>query len=140
MTDTTHDDLVRSKAARKLNEVHRQVCFENGNHALEVDTPYSLGADALQRIAKLEAKLATIQRTLDWTEDRAKDYRYGREMMGHKWAKAEEGRTKAIEAMKRAVFLWEQPHYGDNDTIIDHGSEAIDTLRTTLADLERTGR
>jgi uncharacterized Zn finger protein (UPF0148 family) len=91
------------------------------------------------REARLEAKLAQMQRTLDWTEERAKDYRYGREMMGHKWAKAEEDRTKAIEAMKRAVFLWEQPHYGDNDTIIDHGSEAIDTLRATLAELKGQG-
>jgi hypothetical protein len=56
MTDTTHDDLVRSKAARKLNEVHRQVCFENGDHALEVDTPYSLGAAAINLTTATKAE------------------------------------------------------------------------------------
>jgi hypothetical protein len=91
---------------------------------------------AADRIEELEAKLAQMQRTLDWTEERAKAYRDGREMMGHMWAKAEEARRKAIEGMERAVFLWEQPHYGDNDTIIDHGSEAIDTLRTILAEIK----
>jgi hypothetical protein len=100
--------------------------------------PYCNRVTDRDRIEELEAKLAQMQRTLDWTEERAKDYKDGREMMGHKWAKAEEGRRKAIEAMERAVFLWEQPHYGDDDTLIDHGSEAIDILRTTLADLKET--
>jgi hypothetical protein len=77
MTDTTHDDLVRSKAARKLNEVHRQVCFENGDHALEVDTPYSLGADALQRIAELEAKLAKAVGALTKIADRSSEMVWG---------------------------------------------------------------
>jgi hypothetical protein len=97
---------------------------------------FGTAPEAADRIEELEAKLAQMQRTLDWTEERAKAYRDGREMMGHKWAKAEEGRRKAIEAMERAVFLWEQPHYGDNDTIIDHGSEAIDTLRAIFAEIK----
>jgi hypothetical protein len=78
-----------------------------------------------------------MQRTLDWTEDRAKGYKDGREMMGRLWSAAEEDCRKALDTMERAIFVWEQPHYGeDYDTIIDHGSEAIDMLRTTLAELK----
>jgi hypothetical protein len=89
-----------------------------------------------ERALMAEAKLAQMQRTLDWTEDRAKGYKDGREMMGRLWSAAEEDCRKALDTMERAIFVWEQPHYGDNDTIIDHGSEAIDMLRTTLAELK----
>jgi hypothetical protein len=128
MTDTTHDDLATEIASGALG-----IDWQDTESAAR-----RVAKHAADRIAKLEDQLAQMQRTLDWTEERAKDYKDGREMMGHMWAKAEEGRTKAIEAMKRAVFLWEQPHYGDDDTLIDHGSEAIDILRTTLADLKET--
>jgi chromosome segregation ATPase len=142
MTDTTHDDDddVCTGCYGSGYDGNREEtchCVPVQTHAHDT-THDDLAKQLRDRIEELEAKLAQMQRTLDWTEERAKDYKDGREMMGHKWAKAEEGRRKAIEAMERAVFLWEQPHYGDDDTLIDHGSEAIDILRTTLADLKET--
>jgi hypothetical protein len=43
---------------------------------------------------------------------------------------------KAVRTMREAVTTWEQPHYGDMDTAVDHGSEAIDLIRATLAEIE----
>ena len=43
------------EAVERLNALHRQLCFENGDHPQEIDTPYSLGADALVRVRALSA-------------------------------------------------------------------------------------
>ena len=39
----------KSNAAQFLMSQHHQICFERGDHPQEVDTAYSLGADALYR-------------------------------------------------------------------------------------------
>lgn len=82
-------------------------------------------------IEELEAKLAQVQQTLDWTEDRAKDYREGREMMGHKWAKAEEDRTKAIEELEAKLELiqeeWAGAVYGD----LENGVASLNAAAAT---------
>ena len=49
-----------TKARSALMEMHRQVCFENGDHPDEVDTPYSVGADAITRADLSDAKDARI--------------------------------------------------------------------------------
>lgn len=46
--------------------------------------------------------------------------------------KAEARLVKAVEAMREAVKTWEQPHYGDMDTALDHGGEAMDLIRAAL--------
>jgi hypothetical protein len=50
--------------------------------------------------------------------------------------KAEARLAKAVEAMREAVKTWEQPHYGDMDTALDHGGEAMDLIRAVLAEIE----
>ena len=45
--------------------------------------------------------------------------------------------AKAVRTMREAVMAWEQPHYGNMDTALDHGSEAIDLLRATLAEIDK---
>ena len=45
----------RNEARLILEGLHNQVCFENGDHPDEVNTAYSIGADAIAR-----ATLATI--------------------------------------------------------------------------------
>ena len=54
MTNTTDTS---PEAVERLNALHRQLCFENGDHPQEIDTPYSLGADALVRVRALSAAL-----------------------------------------------------------------------------------
>lgn len=39
-----------------LREQHRQVCFEQGDHPDEIDTAYSAGADAIERLHAIESK------------------------------------------------------------------------------------
>ena len=58
MSDTL--DLM-PEAVKRLKRVHRQVCFESGDHPDEIDTPYSLGADALERVSALSAKLEALE-------------------------------------------------------------------------------
>ena len=43
--------------------------------------------------------------------------------------------AKAVEVMREAIRLSEQPHYGDRGNALDHCFDAIDVLRTTLAEL-----
>ena len=43
--------------------------------------------------------------------------------------------AKAVEVMREAIRLSEQPHYGDRGDALDHCFDAIDVLRTTLAEL-----
>lgn len=38
-----------------LREDHLMVCFEQGDHPDEITTAYSAGADALERIAAIDA-------------------------------------------------------------------------------------
>jgi hypothetical protein len=49
---------------------------------------------------------------------------------------AENKLAKLVRTMREAVIAWEQPHYGDMETAVDHGSEAIDLLRAALAEIE----
>jgi hypothetical protein len=46
--------------------------------------------------------------------------------------------AKAVAALREAVRLAEQPHYGDRDDALDHCFDAIDVIRTTLAELKGT--
>ena len=43
--------------------------------------------------------------------------------------------AKAVEAMREAIRLADQPHYGDRGDALDHCFDAIDVLRTTIAEL-----
>ena len=43
--------------------------------------------------------------------------------------------ARAVEVMREAIRLSEQPHYGDRDGALDHCFDAIDVLRTTIAEL-----
>lgn len=43
----------RRKAVAFLRRQHEEACFEQGDHKDEVDTPYSLGADAMEQVAAL---------------------------------------------------------------------------------------
>ncbi|HDZ51401.1 hypothetical protein LCGC14_0113320 [marine sediment metagenome] len=52
------DDITRNRWAQ-LQEMHRAACFEAGDHPEEVDTAFSLGADAMQRMAVIDARAAT---------------------------------------------------------------------------------
>lgn len=36
------------KAARELYKIHKEVCYELGDHPLAVDTIYSHGAEAIE--------------------------------------------------------------------------------------------
>ena len=38
------------KCCHYLMEVHKRVCFEHGDHPDEVDTPYSVGAEAIEHL------------------------------------------------------------------------------------------
>jgi hypothetical protein len=49
------DKDLTQKSVVQLRRIHHQVCFENGDHPDEIDTPYSLGADALERMEALSA-------------------------------------------------------------------------------------
>jgi hypothetical protein len=51
------DEITRKRWAF-LKEQHKAACFEAGDHPDEVDTAYSAGADAIERLAALDAKLA----------------------------------------------------------------------------------
>ena len=59
-------------------------------------------------------------------------------------AELEANLAKAVEVMREAIRLSEQPHYGDRGDALDHCFDAIDVLRTTLAELtggkDRAGR
>ncbi|MFZ3584566.1 hypothetical protein ACOI1H_20740 [Loktanella sp. DJP18] len=39
-----------------LRQLHSQVCFADGDHPDESDTAYSCGADAIERLAAIDAK------------------------------------------------------------------------------------
>ncbi len=43
--------------------------------------------------------------------------------------------AKAVEVMTLAVKTWQQPHYGEMDTALDHGDDAMDLIRTVLAEI-----
>lgn len=49
------DDITRKHWAQ-LQELHREACFEAGDHPEEVDTAFSVGADAIQRLAAIDAR------------------------------------------------------------------------------------
>ena len=48
------------EAVAFLRDQHAASCYENGDHKYEVDTPYSLGADAIGRVTALSAQLASV--------------------------------------------------------------------------------
>ena len=43
-----------------------------------------------------------------------------------------------LQKLRDAVTTAEQPHYGCNDTEIDHLWEAIDIVREVITELEKT--
>lgn len=55
----------RRKAITSLKELHHQACFENGDHPDEIDTAYSLGADAIRFETALRARLAEVEKERD---------------------------------------------------------------------------
>lgn len=55
MTDIDWTQLEADRNVVFLQDMHRQTCFEAGDHPDEVDTPFSLGSDALSRLLTLEA-------------------------------------------------------------------------------------
>lgn len=54
------DDITRKRWAF-LMEQHKISCEENGDHPDEVDTAYSAGADAIQRLSAIDAKKASVR-------------------------------------------------------------------------------
>jgi hypothetical protein len=44
------------KRVELLRDMHQQVCEEQGDHPDEVDTAFSEGADAIERLSSIEAK------------------------------------------------------------------------------------
>jgi hypothetical protein len=85
-----------------------------------------LTAEAADRIDELEVSLQAVL-----NREAATTARYGA-----KTDELEAKLAKAVRTMREAVTTWEQPHYGDMDTAVDHGSEAIDLIRATLAEIE----
>lgn len=51
----TSTDKIR-EAVELLRDQHNAACFENGDHKDEVDTPWSLGADAIEIALALQAR------------------------------------------------------------------------------------
>lgn len=47
---TAEERKERLKAAARLDALHTQTCFESGDHPEEVETPFSLGADAIRAV------------------------------------------------------------------------------------------
>ena len=155
----TDDDLVkrlrdRAKEERSVqanNEavatalMGQRLLFDQGHRSPSNTYAVRLAMDH-DNCARQDAKLAA-----DWDEaaDRIEVLTEARDTMGHLWAKeaAEKqvalGRIDELEAklakvvrtMREAVTTWEQPHYGDMDWAVDHGSEAIDLIRATLAEI-----
>lgn len=91
---------------------------------------YETMNDAADRIEELEAKLATCEK---YRDAYAECDRIGTQVVRDLEAKL----AKAVRTMREAVMAWEQPHYGNMDTALDHGSEAIDLLRATLAEIDK---
>ncbi|MBQ0717631.1 MAG: hypothetical protein KBT76_14620 [Sulfitobacter litoralis] len=48
-------DIAMQRAAF-LRRQHEAACFDVGSHPDEVDTPYSAGADAIERLAAIDRK------------------------------------------------------------------------------------
>jgi hypothetical protein len=48
-----------------LMRMHREICFEHGDHPDEVTTPYSEGADAIKRLAAITAKKVNLAEELE---------------------------------------------------------------------------
>ena len=46
------------KCCHYLMEVHKRVCFEHGDHPDEVDTPYSVGAEAIGHLLVINVEFA----------------------------------------------------------------------------------
>ena len=46
------------KCCHYLMEVHKRVCFEHGDHPDEVDTPYSVGAEAIEYLLIINVESA----------------------------------------------------------------------------------
>lgn len=66
MTDPTPTRAeVERCAASFLRSQHEQLCFEQGDHKDEVDTAYSLGADANERCAALRERAEAAERERD---------------------------------------------------------------------------
>ena len=42
--------IEQRKCCSYLMGVHKRVCFEHGDHPYEVDTPYSVGAEAIEHL------------------------------------------------------------------------------------------
>lgn len=49
------DEITRAHWAQ-LQDMHRSACFEAGDHPDEVDTAFSAGADAIERLAAIDAR------------------------------------------------------------------------------------
>ena len=47
-----NDNLTREGYISLLRSQHEQVCYENGDHPDEVDTAYSVGADAIELLER----------------------------------------------------------------------------------------
>ena len=48
-------DKILRERCDYLRQLHREACFAVGDHSDEVDTAYSSGADAIERLAAIDA-------------------------------------------------------------------------------------
>jgi hypothetical protein len=46
------------KRVALLRHMHREACYAEGDHPDEIDTAFSEGADAIERLAAIDAKKA----------------------------------------------------------------------------------
>lgn len=58
----------QKKASQTMSSLHLQISYENGDHPEEVDTAYSLAADALLAVAPLRANLESAAARADAAE------------------------------------------------------------------------
>jgi|AntAceMinimDraft_11_1070367.scaffolds.fasta_scaffold182722_1 hypothetical protein len=45
-------------AVHMLRQAHDQLCFEQGDHKDEIDTAYSMGADAIERLGAMQPSVS----------------------------------------------------------------------------------
>jgi len=67
----------RMKSANVLRRMHNMQCFENGYHHSEVDTPYSIGSEAISSIDAAQAEIAKLRAALSELADLMDDVRTG---------------------------------------------------------------
>ena len=100
-TPTRAEVEAQRRAASFLRSQHKQLCFEQGDHKDEVDTAYSLGADAIERCTALRERAEAAERVI-----KAQDYDYGRAISERDAARRAEAAAwnDAIEAAAERVF------------------------------------